>query len=63
MDVLDKEKMLLLIKDYGALAVLEEFREALQVCADDYSDLGLKERAHETVEVIELLAKLNDDIE
>jgi len=63
MDILDKEKMVLLIKDYGARVVLSEFREALQVCADDYSDLGLKERAHETSEIIELLAKLNDDIE
>lgn len=58
MDILDKEKMVLFIRDYGAREVLREFREALQACADDYSDLGLKERAHETVEVMELLSKL-----
>lgn len=50
------------IDEYGAHAVLAAFEMALKECADEYSDLGLKERAHATIEVIELLAKL-DDIE
>lgn len=60
MDILDKEKMRLLIMDYGALEVLREFRETLKACADDYSDQGLKERAYEAAEVAELLSDVED---
>jgi hypothetical protein len=45
-----------LINEYGARATLQGFAQALKECADEYSDMGLKERAHEAVEVAELLA-------
>jgi predicted kinase len=60
MDILDKEKVKLLIKDYGPLEVLREIREAMRECADEYSDEGLKERAYEAAEVAELLSEVND---
>jgi len=60
MDILDKEKIRLLIKDYGAIEVLREFHEAVKECADEYSDLGFKDRAYEAAEVAELLASVED---
>lgn len=60
MDVFDKERLRLLIKDNGALAVLKELRLALKECADEYSDLGIKERAYEAAEIAELLAEVED---
>jgi hypothetical protein len=56
MDILDKDKMRLLIKDWGAREVLLEFIEALEEHADQCSDMGLKDQAHDTAELSELLA-------
>lgn len=49
-----------LIQDYGAKEALKVFRLALSECADDYSDLGLHERAKEAVEVAELLSSVHN---
>lgn len=59
MDILDKEKVRLLIKDWGAREVLREFVEALEERADQCSDMGLKEDAHEAAELAELLAGIH----
>ena len=48
-----------LINEYGARGTLKGFIEALRDCADEYSDMGLKERAHEAAEVAELLASIH----
>lgn len=48
-----------LINEYGARATLKAFIQTLEECADEYSDMGLKERAHEAAEVAELLAGVN----
>lgn len=63
MDILDNEKIRLMIKDYGAKEVLREFRSALRDLANDYSDMGLKEQARETIEVAELLSDVHDVID
>lgn len=54
-DLLDLKE---LITEYGAREALKVFRLALQECADDYSDLGLNERAREAAEVAELLSNV-----
>lgn len=59
MDILDKEKVRLLIKDWGAREVLKEFVEALEERADSCSDMGLKEEAREAAELAELLADVH----
>lgn len=56
MDILDKDKIRLLIKDWGAREVLLEFVEALEDHADECSDLGLKEQSRDAAELSELLA-------
>jgi hypothetical protein len=63
MDILDNEKIRLMIKDYGAKEVLNEFRKALRSMANEYSDMGLKEQALETIEVAELLSDVHDVID
>lgn len=63
MDILDNEKIRLMIKDYGAKEVLNEFRKALHDMANDYSDQGLKDQARETIEVAELLGDVHDVID
>ncbi len=59
MDILDKGKVRLLIKDYGARHVLAELAEAMKDVADEYSDMGLKEQAREAIEVAELLSDVH----
>jgi hypothetical protein len=56
MDILDKDKLRLLIKDWGAREVLLEFIEALGEHADQCSDMGLKEQAQDATELSELLS-------
>lgn len=56
MDILDKDKVRLLIKDWGAREVLLEFIEALEEHADECSDMGLKDQARDSAELSELLA-------
>lgn len=60
---MDKEKMKLFIKEYGAREVLKNFHEALKECADDYSDLGLRERAQEAASLADALDYLHDAME
>jgi hypothetical protein len=55
MDIFSAQNMRLLIKDYGASEVLKEMIKALKDCADDYSDLGLKDKAIEASEMSEML--------
>jgi len=52
-----------LINEYGAKVTLAGFRQALRNSADEYSDMGLKERARETIEIAELLGDVHDVIE
>lgn len=47
-----------LITEYGAREALKVFCLALSEVADDYSDLGLNERAREAAEVADLLSKV-----
>ncbi len=63
MDVFAKEKVRLLIKDWGVREVLSELRLALKELANEYSDLGLKERACEAADVAEILGDVRDVIE
>ena len=55
MEKTDLFKFKLLINEYGAAVTLKLFAQALKECADEQSDLGLKEQARETAEVAELL--------
>jgi hypothetical protein len=52
-----------LVNEYGARATLKGFVLALKEYADEMSDLGLREKAHEAVEVAELLSGDRDTIE
>ena len=45
-----------LVNEYGPRATLKGFVLALKEYADEMSDLGLREKAHEAVEIAELLA-------
>jgi len=45
-----------LINEYGARGTLVAFIKALEENADEYSDMGLKERAREAAEVAEAMA-------
>jgi len=54
-DLLDLKE---LITEYGAKEALKVFRLACSEVADDYSDLGLNERAREAAEVADLLSKV-----
>lgn len=49
-----------IINEYGAREALRGFRQALKECADEYSDLGLRDRAYEAAEVSELLSDVED---
>jgi hypothetical protein len=60
MEKVDLDTLKTLINEYGAREALTAFIQILEECADEYSDQGLKERAHETVEVIELLSGTPD---
>ena len=55
-DLLDLKE---LIMEYGAHEALKVFRLALNECVDEYSDLGLNERAREAAEVADLLSKVS----
>lgn len=60
---MEKEQLVALkalINEYGAHETLKVFIQALEECADEYSDLGLKDRAYETAEVAELLSDVED---
>lgn len=52
-----------LVNEYGAKETLAAFRQALRQCANEYSDMGLKEKARETIEVAELLGDVHDVID
>ena len=56
MDKHDLYDIKALINEHGARHTLKAFIQALEECADEYSDMGLKERAREAAEVAELLA-------
>jgi hypothetical protein len=49
-----------MIHEYGVHETLQSFIEALESCADQYSDQGLKERAYEAAEAAELLSGIKD---
>ena len=49
-----------IIYEYGATTVLKGLIQAMEECADEYSDLGLKEKARDTAEMAERLASLTN---
>lgn len=55
MDPLAKERIRLLLKDWGTLEVLKELSEALRENANNYSDMAIKEKAVESFKESELL--------
>lgn len=59
MDKQDLYTIKTLINEYGARATLKGLVAALEECADEFSDMGLKERAREAAEVAELLSDVH----
>jgi hypothetical protein len=49
-----------IIYEYGATTVLKGIIQAMEECADEYSDLGLKEQARSVAEMAERLASLTN---
>ena len=49
-----------IIYEYGATTVSKGIIQAMEECADEYSDLGLKEQARSVAEMAERLASLTN---
>ena len=49
-----------IIYEYGDTTVLKGIIQAMEECADEYSDLGLKEQARSVAEMAERLASLTN---
>lgn len=54
MDKQDLYMLKTLIHEYGGHRTLHALAAALKACADDFSDMGLKERATEAAEAAEV---------
>lgn len=59
MHKVDLHELKEIIKEYGARDTLQGLIEVLKEVADDYSDMGLKDQAHEAAELAELLVSVH----
>lgn len=61
MDKHDIGDMMSIINEYGTEGALRVFIRALKDTADQYSDMGLKERAKAAIELAETLEEIRQD--